>query len=78
MIYYVIARFMGAMGPMRWERKRTVTAVYDGATFSTSVLILLGIYDHQVMLLIGDTTPVLGIAGVLGVIHTYNSLFPDE
>lgn len=62
----------------RWDNRRTANVVYDGATFSISLLLLLGVYEPETLKLIGNTTPILGVAGVLGVIHSYNALFPDK
>lgn len=52
------------------------TVVYDAATFSGSVLLLIGVLiDPHVLKLIGDTTWFLIIAGTFGVIYSILALF---
>ena len=50
--------------------------VFNGATFSASVIIGLAIYDEQVLRLIGDTTGYLILAGVAGLLYSLQALKP--
>jgi len=50
--------------------------VFDAATFSASVLLLIGVtIDRHVLILIGDTTWFLIIAGTVGILYTVAAPF---
>ena len=48
--------------------------VFDAAVFATSVLLLCGVIDEQVAKALGDTTPFLTIAGLVGVLYSIRAL----
>lgn len=50
--------------------------LFNGATFSASVIIGLAIYDEQVLKLVGDTTGYLILAGAAGILYSLNALRP--
>jgi hypothetical protein len=52
-----------------------VGRVFDGLTFAISVLLLMGVVYHSVLLLIGDTTPFLVVAGAVGVVYGIVRIF---
>jgi hypothetical protein len=50
--------------------------VFDSATFSGSILLLIGvIIDRDVLKLMGDTTWFLIVAGTVGVFYTIVAMF---
>jgi hypothetical protein len=49
--------------------------VFDAATFSGTVLLLIGVVDPQVLRLMGDTTWFLIIAGFVGVLYAVAAPF---
>ena len=50
--------------------------VFNGATFSASVIIGMAVYDEQVLRLVGDTTCYLILAGVAGLLYSLHALKP--
>jgi hypothetical protein len=52
-----------------------VGRIFDGLTFAISVLLLMGVVYHSVLLLIGDTTPFLVVAGAVGVLYGIVRIF---
>jgi hypothetical protein len=74
-ILYVV--FSSAVHLARGRRKYEIPAlVFDAATFSGSVLLLIGVViDREVLRLMGDTTWFLIIAGVVGLIYTIQAPF---
>ena len=69
--------FSSAVHLARGRRKYEIPAlVFDAATFSGSVLLLIGVViDREVLRLMGDTTWFLIIAGVVGLIYTIQAPF---
>lgn len=51
--------------------------LFNGATFSASTIMILGIYDEAVLKLIGDTTGYLIIAGFAGLGYSLLGLKPS-
>jgi len=49
--------------------------VFDGLTFAISVLLLIGVVYHSVLVLIGDTTLFLVLAGTVGVVYGIVRIF---
>jgi hypothetical protein len=74
-ILYVV--FSSAVHLARGYYKYEIPAlVFDAATFSGSVLLLIGVViDREVLRLMGDTTWFLIIAGVVGLIYTVQAPF---
>ena len=50
--------------------------LFNGATFSASVILGFGLYDENVLKLIGDTTGYLILAGVAGLGYSLLALKP--
>jgi len=59
----------------RFEPNNITNRVFDSATFSSSGLLLLGIYDPTVLTLIGSTKLFLLIAGVGGFLYGFHPMF---
>ena len=57
---------------------RPADFLFNGATFSASCLIALGIYDDGVLKLIGDTTGYLILAGMAGMGYSLLALLPKK
>jgi hypothetical protein len=55
-----------------------VGVVFDAATFSGSVLLLIGIFDARVLHAIGEVKPYLLIAAFAGLIFTLKALRPPQ
>lgn len=58
-----------------FEPERTINRVFDSVTFSSSSLLLVGIFDPQVLILIGSTKIFLLVAGVGGFLYGLHSMF---
>lgn len=52
--------------------------LFNGATFAGSVTIGMGIYDEQVMKVIGDTTPYLVLGCLVGLVYSLRALQPRK
>jgi hypothetical protein len=74
-IFYVVIAL--AVRTARGKRHFEVPAlVFNAATFSASVLLLIGVtIDRQILVLMGDTTWFLIVAGAVGVCYTAASAF---
>lgn len=53
-----------------------LTHVFDGVTMATSLLILWGVMDDNILKLIGNTKPFLLIAGFAGFAYAIFALRP--
>ena len=49
--------------------------VFDGATFASCVLLIVGAFDPTVFQLLGNTKLFLIVAGIAGALYTLDSLF---
>ena len=49
--------------------------VFDGATFASCVLLIVGAFDPTVLQLLGNTKLFLIVAGIAGELYTLDSLF---
>jgi len=86
-IYIFIAYALGPWtnGSRAWGRRNEESAskmlmgrIFNGATFSGSAMLLLGITDHSLMALIGSTKPFLAISGAFGFLYSLHALFPFD
>jgi hypothetical protein len=77
-VFYVVSSL--AVRHARGKRYFEVAALtMDAATFSVSVLLLIGVtIDHQVLVLMGDTTWFLIIAGMVGVLYSVSVPFRSK
>lgn len=48
--------------------------VFDGATFGASVVLLMGIFDPQIIVHLGNTKMFLVIAGLSGIVYSLYAL----
>lgn len=58
--------------------KKLMTRVFDGATFSASTMLLLGITDSHLLSLIGNTKPFLVIGGAVGFLYGLHAIFAGD
>lgn len=80
-VLYVIASYIArkvVTGRFLPRKGRDITCVFDGATCSGSLILLLGIYDPGVLALVGNTKPFLVLAALAGLIYSIHALGPDE
>jgi len=86
-VMYGMVLYLAAHYVARWIKTRRfttksggfpITSVFDGATFSTSVLLLIGITEPKVLELIGSTKPFLIIAGIAGVAYSIHAIVPKD
>jgi hypothetical protein len=61
-----------------FEPEKVVNRVFDSLTFSSSGLLLLGIFEPTILALIGSTKIFLLVAGVGGFLYGIHRLFPRE
>ncbi|MFC4172635.1 hypothetical protein ACFOYU_11280 [Microvirga sp. GCM10011540] len=82
MLLYLVAHYIARrIKTGRFSTKSggfPITSVFDSATFSTSVLLLVGIVEPKVLELIGNTKPFLIIAGIAGVAYSVHALVPKD
>lgn len=57
-------------------RGEIVAHVFDAATFAGSTVLLVGIFEPDVLRLLGNTKPFLVIAGLAGLVYSLGALFP--
>ena len=57
-------------------RKEIMSHVFDAATFAGSTMLLVGLFQPDVLKLLGDTKPFLAIAGLAGLVYAIGALFP--
>jgi hypothetical protein len=60
------------------ENQFVLTRIFDGATFSGSLMLLAGIMDDGLLKLLGDTKPFLLVAGLAGLIYSLHALAPSK
>ena len=81
-IAYMVVSFAiaGLCGRRELDERRHfyMYVVYDAVTFAGSVTLLMGILDANVLKLLGYTTVFLLIAGIAGVAHAMQSLWPRD
>ena len=58
--------------------KTLLTAVFDGVTFATSMLLLASFVYPEMWDVIGDTKTYLMIAGLAGLAYSINALVPPS
>lgn len=59
-----------------FEPEKAITRVFDSLTFSSSALLLLGIFQPSILTLIGSTKIFLLVAGFGGLVYGIHALFP--
>jgi hypothetical protein len=70
-----IAYLLAACGLRRGTNKPVDgQTVLDSATFGMSVLVLMGVVDEAVFKSLGDTSPFLIIAGLVGIVYALRAL----
>jgi hypothetical protein len=52
-----------------------IAKLFDGITFATCLLLLVGAADPLVFVLLGNTKSILIVAGLAGTIYTIHQLF---
>ena len=80
MVGYLVVAYIvrwwrtGAVGNI--ENQFVLTRIFDGATFSGSLMVLAGIMDDNLLKLLGNTKPFLLVAGLAGLIYSLHALAP--
>lgn len=59
----------------RFDPDKAIARVFDSVTFSSSALLLLGIFEPAVLSLIGSTKMFLLVAGMGGLLYGIHSMF---
>lgn len=54
-----------------------VSRIFDSATFASSGVVLLGIFEPSILALIGNTKPFLMVAGLAGFVYGIHAIFRD-
>jgi uncharacterized YccA/Bax inhibitor family protein len=77
MVAYLVIVYVACWfktGNISNENRFVLTRIFDGATFSGSLVLLGGIVDDDLLKLLGDTKPFLLIAGLAGLIYSLHSI----
>jgi hypothetical protein len=72
---YIIRLWMKGLAGT-FDNQIILTRIFDGATFAGSLMLLAGIWDDDVMKLLGSTKPFLLVAGLAGLIYSLHALPP--
>lgn len=71
----MIAFFISRMEYRYGETQRNLgERVFDAATFSSSILLLMGIFDPNIIAFLGGTKLFLVIAGLAGTLYSVYAL----
>ncbi len=74
---YVI-RSIAPKKPGNDDNRFLLTRIFDSATFSGSLMLLLGIVDDDILKLLGSTKPFLLVSGLAGIIYSLHALNPRD
>jgi formate/nitrite transporter FocA (FNT family) len=58
--------------------RQILRRIFEGVVFSTSMILLVGLMDAQVLTALGDTKPFLFVAGLAGLVYSAFALRPGE
>jgi hypothetical protein len=75
--------YVGVAGGFQWwatnletVEKYSIGRIFDGITFSSSLLLLGGLIDQPLLTALGSTKPFLFFAGLAGAIYSLHALRP--
>jgi hypothetical protein len=57
--------------------QQVLRRIFESVVFATSVTLLVGLMNEQVLRALGDTRPFLFVAGLAGLVYTVFALRPD-
>lgn len=80
MVGYLLVAYLFSWcrGHLKDGSRFALNRIFDAATFSTSLLLLLGIVYPGVLTAIGNTKPFLIIAGLGGFVYSLHALWPSN
>jgi hypothetical protein len=78
--YILISCLVRLVFDLRKDKKHVFsnTIIFDSATFGTSIAILWGIVDPNILKLLGSTTLYLIIVGFSGLVYSIYAIFHNQ
>jgi hypothetical protein len=62
----------------RTSQQFWIVAIFDSVTFAGSSLVLWGMFNPEILTLLGTTKPFLAVAAVVGLLYSLRALFPHD
>lgn len=75
-IFYIALTYLTRLMPRRKPLKSGfyIATVFDGATFAASIAIMAGVFDPDILHLLGSMTPFLIVAALVGILYSLHAL----